>query len=205
MSFEELFDKYKLKISGILHVGAHTCEEKENYNKCGIEDKNIIWIEGNEYFVRKMKSKKYNIKNMYHAVISDKEEIVDFIITNNYQSSSILELKEHLKEHPKIKEVSRIKQKTTTIKKFINDNKITIQFNYLHLDIQGAELRALTGMEDMLNDIDYIYCEVNEKYLYEGCALVDEIDTYLKTFNFKRVETNMTTHGWGDALYIKNF
>ena len=32
---------------GILHVGAHLCEEKELYNSIGITDDNILWIEGN--------------------------------------------------------------------------------------------------------------------------------------------------------------
>jgi hypothetical protein len=58
-------------------------------------------------------------------------------------------------------------------------------------------------MESHLNNIDYIYTEINEKYLYEDCALVNEIDNYLSLFNFKRVETSMTPHGWGDAFYIK--
>ena len=47
-----------------------------------------------------------------------------------------------------------------------------------------------------------IYTEVNTKYIYENCALMTEIDEYLGTFNFHRVETKMTKHGWGDALYI---
>ena len=31
---------------------------------------------------------------------------------------------------------------------------------------------------------------------------MSEIDNYLLQFNFKRVLTNMTQHGWGDAVYI---
>ena len=41
--------------------------------------------------------------------------------------------------------------------------------------------------------------------LYEGTWLLPELDEYLATFNFKRVITNMTQHGWGDALYIKYY
>jgi hypothetical protein len=44
--------------------------------------------------------------------------------------------------------------------------------------------------------------EVNEKQLYKNCALVEEIDEFLLQINFKRVFTEMTTHGWGDAIYI---
>jgi hypothetical protein len=56
-----------------------------------------------------------------------------------------------------------------------------------------------------LPHIKAIYAEVNEKMLYEGAVLLPELDEYLAFFNFKRVITNMTRHGWGDALYIKNY
>ena len=36
----------------------------------------------------------------------------------------------------------------------------------------------------------------------EKPALIYEIDLFLSLYNFKRVITNMTHHGWGDALYI---
>jgi hypothetical protein len=32
-----------------------------------------------------------------------------------------------------------------------------IEYNFLNLDIQGAELKALKGMEEYLNDVDYLY------------------------------------------------
>jgi FkbM family methyltransferase len=196
-----LKDKYKLNIYGILHIGAHQCEELIVYHKCGICPNDIIWIEGNPEISKYMKER--GVPNMYNALVSDKEELVDFIVTNNGQSSSILELKEHKTEHPHVYEVARLKLKTTRIDDFLKNNNIDTKFNFINLDIQGAELKALRSMETYLNKIDYIYTEINEKYLYEDCALVNEIDNYLSLFNFKRVETSMTSHGWGDAFYIK--
>jgi hypothetical protein len=38
---------------GILHVGAHLCEEKDLYNSIGITDTQILWIDGNEDLVKK--------------------------------------------------------------------------------------------------------------------------------------------------------
>ena len=66
-------------------------------------------------------------------------------------------------------------------------------------------MKALKGATHILPHIKAIYAEVNEKMLYEGAVLLPELDEYLATFNFKRVITNMTQHGWGDALYIKNY
>jgi hypothetical protein len=32
---------------------------------------------------------------------------------------------------------------------------------------------------------------------------MQDIDNYLAEFGFKRMETAMTKHGWGDAFYMK--
>ena len=43
----ELKKKYRLNLSGILHIGAHECEELHSYMYCGVPPEKIIWIEGN--------------------------------------------------------------------------------------------------------------------------------------------------------------
>jgi hypothetical protein len=76
-------------------------------------------------------------------------------------------------------------------------------FSFVNIDIQGAELQAIRGMGELLTWIDAIYSEVNKEELYEGCATVKEIDSYLKKFNFERVATRWVLgKGWGDALYV---
>jgi FkbM family methyltransferase len=192
--------KYNLKIKGILHVGAHECEELDSYKKIGVNEENIIWIEGNKAIAERMKLK---VKNVYNILVSDIEEEVEFIITNNGQSSSILELDEHKKEHPQVYEIARTKQITQRLDNFFETNRLEYNHNFLNFDIQGAELKALKSMEKYLCKVDYIYTEVNIKYLYKNCALMNEIDEYLSKFNFVRVETNMTRMGWGDAFYVR--
>ena len=61
---------------------------------------------------------------------------------------------------------------------------------------------ALRGATKSIQYAKAIYLEVNVNELYKNCALIDEIDAFLAQYNFKRVLTNMTHHGWGDALYI---
>ena len=48
-----LINKYNLKINGILHIGAHLCEEKQVYDENNIN--NVLWIEGNTNIVNKVK------------------------------------------------------------------------------------------------------------------------------------------------------
>jgi FkbM family methyltransferase len=198
--------KFPKEVKGIIHLGAHECEERIAYLSKfnNITDNDIIWIDALENKVNLIKQKYPSIK-IFNECISDTDnEVISFTVTNNYQSSSILKLKEHLVEHPDIHEISRIELKTKTLKTFYKEHNFKQdQFNFINLDIQGSELLALIGAGDILNTVDYIYIEVNTKEIYENCALLDDIDSYLGKFNFVRKNILMTQHGWGDAFYVK--
>jgi hypothetical protein len=84
-----------------------------------------------------------------------------------------------------------------------NENK-NKKFNFINIDVQGYELEVFKGAKNYLNEINYIIAEVNKDYVYENCALVNEIDDFLSQFNFKRTETSWDGVTWGDAFYIKN-
>jgi FkbM family methyltransferase len=196
--------KFNLKINGILHVGAHECEELKDYNNIGIASNNVYWVEGNEIIYSKMK--KRQIPNIYNGLIDlENNKEVIFNISNNGQSSSILEFGTHLLHHPKVKYIGTKTYKTKRLDTLIDENKIPIEkLNFVNLDIQGVELRALKSMEKYLHHIQYIYTEVNVEYVYKDCNLITEIDDYLNKFGFKRVATRMVENcGWGDAFYIK--
>ena len=191
---------------GILHIGAHMCEERVLYNSINIRDKDTLWIEAIGEIVAYVKKINENI-NIVQAVITDKDdEELSFMITNNKESSSIFNFGTHAIEHPHVFEIERRRLKSITLNTLFERNNIPHdRFDFINIDIQGAELKALKGAVCILPHIKAIYAEVNEKMLYEGAGLLPELDEYLATFNFKRVITNMTRHGWGDALYIKNY
>lgn len=199
ISLHELIRKYNIKFTGILHVGAHECEELNDYEQYISRDK-ILWIDAIDYKVNECK-RKYNNLLIEQAVVSDKIEEITFNISNNGQSSSMLDLELHKIYHSHIYYVRSFKTKTTLLSSILP--KYNIKFNFLNLDIQGAELKALKGMESYLNDVDYIYVEVNTDYVYKDCALIHELDEYLLKFKLHRVETRMTEFDWGDAFYIK--
>jgi hypothetical protein len=99
--------------------------------------------------------------------------------------------------------IDKINLKSITIDTFFERNNIDAsKYNFWNFDIQGAELMTLKGATQSIKYAKAIYLEVNEKELYKNCGLITEIDTFLLQYNFKRVLTNMTEHGWGDALYI---
>jgi FkbM family methyltransferase len=201
ISLHELVEKYKIQFKGILHVGAHECEELNDYEKYLSNDK-ILWIEAMKDKVEICKTRFPGIK-IEQAVISDKIEKVIFNISNNGQSSSILDFGLHSHFHPHVVFVNSVEMETKVLKDIICN--YDIDYNFINLDIQGVELRALKSMEEYLHKIDYIYTEVNSDYVYKDCTLVTELDDYLSQFDFTRVETSWCCdYRCGDAFYIKN-
>jgi len=202
--FEVITKKYNMSINGILHIGAHNCEELDAYQKYGLKNDQIIWVEANPDLVKSniVLDKTRIIKNF---ICCDRAEgTTKLNISNNGQSSSILELGTHKQGYPSIRYVNAVEVRNNRIDKMYIEDNISNNFaNFLNIDIQGAELLALKGMGELLHHFDYAYIEVNRDYVYKKCALVNEVDEYLLRFNFKRVETLWTNKKWGDALYIK--
>lgn len=202
---KEQLAKYNIIPTGTLHVGAHDCEELPIYHEMGLQSTDVIWIDAIPHKVQEAKTK--GIPNVYHAVVTDKDDQnVTFYVSNNIQSSSVLELGTHKQEHPWVHYTHKLEQQSITIDTFFERNAIDIsKYNFWNFDIQGAELMALKGAAKSLIYAKALYLEVNEKHLYEGCALMSEIDEFLAQRGFKRVLTSMTPHGWGDALYVSAF
>lgn len=203
IDFNYLFDKYKINCTGLLHVGAHEGQEALAYNQLNIP--RVVWIEANpEIFIR-LYNHTAAMPN-HHCLnycISDKEEEVEFhVSSNDGQSSSFLELGTHAIAHPDVTYVSSFK---TTTKRL---DQIPLDWgglNFLNMDIQGAELKALRGMGDKLKQFDYAYLEVNRDELYKGCGLEEQVTAYLGKFGFRVAERKMFDRwGWGDFLYVKN-
>jgi len=200
----KLINDFKLEIYGVIHVGAHECEELAAYNQAGITIDKILWFEAQETKCKAMLAQNPALR-IKQAIISDIDDAkVSFMVTNNSQSSSMLSFGSHAKYHPQVIEQSRFDGTTITLDTiFKRDKEDPKKYNFLNMDIQGAELLALKGAKSILPHIDYIYLEVNDEEVYKGCGLITDIDSLLTNYHFKRVATVMTDNHWGDALYIK--
>jgi len=108
-----------IEIKGALHIGAHACEELPFYKeRLNLSDENIIWIEA--MYDKVAELKKRNILNVYNSVITDKDdETVTFNITNNGESSSVLEFETHSIHHPTINVINKISVSTVTVDTFL--------------------------------------------------------------------------------------
>lgn len=203
MLIPDIFSRFPQCVpkNGVCHIGSHTGEENGLYHSIGMSDVNILWIDANEEY----KSYFTPEQNFISALISDTDdEPATFHITNNGQSSSMLPLKDHLHEHPWVIEIEQRSLTTKTLDTLFQDHDIPYdKYDFMNLDIQGAELKALRGARKILPHLRAIYTEVNERELYEGCGLLPELDEFLSEQGFRRVAISMTDHGWGDALYVR--
>lgn len=198
---------------GVVHVGANEGQEAADYFKAGTQY--TLWIEPIPDVFSKLKEnvKKHHFKDSWCLpyLISDVDgEIVDFNIANNEgQSSSMLAFGTHSQMHPTVKFVNTVQLKTKRIDTIFNDLQKEAKhfdpsnYDFLNVDVQGAELKVLKGMGEYLNGFKWLYLEVNKAELYKLCPMVEEIDEYVGQYGFKRVETKWTGAGWGDGYYKK--
>jgi len=199
-TIEELINFFKLPIKGIIHLGAHKCEEYPIYKKF---TNNVVWIEAIPELIKAAQEKCPEL-NIINEIVGDVDgEDIEFKITNNTLSSSILNIKYHKEIHPNVVVERILKSQTKTLNTIISEYNLNINdYNLLTLDLQGAELLALKGLGDNIKNLDYIYTEVNEKELYEGCCLLNDLDIYLGYFGFDR-KFITTLNSYGNALYSR--
>lgn len=204
INFEYLISSYGTP-KGIIHIGAHELQERESYIKYNLL--NTIWIEANPRVTEKLKNaiKLYETESLFNfAVTSKREKEIELNIASFDQSSSLLSLGTHKKYYPQIDFVEKVKVPAKRMDYFIEDFAIPIQnYNFINIDIQGTELQAIKSFGQYLDNIDFIYTEVNEEQLYEDCDLLKDIDIFLEERGFKQAELSMSTAKWGDAFYIR--
>jgi FkbM family methyltransferase len=205
LSFDEInrvLVEHGIRVQGALHIGAHDCEELPFYNALGLNARDVVWIDALPSKVHQAKER--GIPNVYTAVITDRDdETITFNVSNNVQSSSVFPFGTHSREHPHVVYVNSFDSTTLTVDTFFQRNGLDAsKHTFWNFDIQGAELLALKGATKSIQHAKALYLEVNRDELYKGGALIGEIDTFLAQYNFKRVLTHITHHGWGDALYI---
>jgi FkbM family methyltransferase len=199
ISVKELVDAWSIHPSGVIHIGAHAGEESLQYQQYNW--KPVIWIEANPSLIDKLKMSVPQEDVVICAALWDTDDVqMEFNVASNGESSSLLKPEKHLEEYSDIEFTHTIKLHTKRL-----DSLLTQVPNFLNLDVQGAELRVMHGLGELIHSLDYVYTEVNEEELYIGCAKIEEIDAFLSINGFKRICLRRAGRsGWGDALYVRN-
>ena len=203
INFTNLFRKYKMDIKGIVHIGAHYGEEIQEYVDNGIQNISVFEPLSDNFntLAQRLENINADIQGYQVALGSEKSTATMYLSSNEAQSSSILKPKEHLEHHPNV-----TFDGTEEVEVDLLDNFDIRGANFMNIDVQGYELEVFKGGQKTLEQIDYVYCEVNRGEMYEGNPMIEELDEYLNVYGFERVETHWpeTWYKLGDALYIKN-
>lgn len=201
LNLTTLVKKYSLRVTGVIHVGAHHGEEVPEYFKLGV--KNIALIEPCAKAFNILRQKfagHHHIELFNYACAAINGEGAMYTETaNKGQSNSLLRPVEHIKHYPDIKFNGMETVKISRLDALGLANK----YNMINMDVQGAEGGVVIGATSIMPNIDYVYTEVNkdDANLYKGATQISELDNLLH--DFTRVETSWTDQGWGDALYIR--
>lgn len=119
-----------------------------------------------------------NAQPIYKAV-SNQNGLQDFWLSERPGaqwtcSSSLLEPKEHLREHPSIRFNKRVQVKTITLDTFCGENEID-RIDFLWMDVQGAEHLVFEGGKNILTKTKYIYTEYANNEQFHTQKSLDEL------------------------------
>jgi FkbM family methyltransferase len=142
----------------------------------------------------------------YNIALADRNGILDFYVSEGASdaSSSLLEPKEHLHDHPGTFFSQKIHMHAKTLDTWAKENNI-LKVDMLWLDMQGFELSMLKASNTILHSVSVIHTEVSTKETYKGASQYKEYCSFLESKGFNLV-LEAIPNGWdmGNALFIRN-
>jgi FkbM family methyltransferase len=184
------------------HDGADTIELANLF-----KHSSICAFEPIEHLFNKLKARPNPQKNIkyFQLALADKTGTMDFYVSEGESdaSSSLLEPKHHLIDHPETVFNSKISVKTSTLDSWAKNNGID-KVDLLWLDMQGFELNMLRESKKILNTVSVIHTEVSTRETYKGVAPYAAYRSFLKERGFK-VKIEAIPKGWdmGNVLFVK--
>lgn len=158
----------------------------------------------------------YSLKNVFlePIALSDISGISEFYVSSGQpeiykadmdwdfgnKSSSLLKPEQTLNTHKWLKFNEVMQVQTSTIDEFVIKKNIS-EIDFIHLDVQGAELKVLEGAKVNIGRIKIIWLEIAEFFLYKQQPLKKEVEKFMKKNGFKLIKTQMEGKV-GDQLYI---
>jgi len=180
-------DRFLKKVSGVIHVGANTGQERETYKQLGLQ---VIWIEPiPEVFDTLRKNlAAYPGQVAFQYLVTDRDdaEYTFHIASNDGASSSILDFKLHKDIWPEVAYERSITLRSNTLTSVIQKERINVtDYKALVLDTQGSELLVLKGADAILHGFRFVKLEVPDFESYKGCCQLREVGQFFKQRGFR--------------------
>ena len=199
----EIHNRILVNSKGILHIGAHSGQEAESYDKL---DKKVIWIEAvPEIYSELLKNiSTYPNQKAICALLGDanKKNVLFYYASNDGASSSIFEFG----TGDKIWNISTSKILRMNMVRLDNVVNLTHlnPIDHWIIDVQGAEYIVLRGAGKLLESCNSIFIEVSTDPYYLNGAIWSEIKKFLIENSFYPLWEPLN-HSHADVLFIRNF
>jgi FkbM family methyltransferase len=193
----DLLKRYTIECKSVLHIGAHFGEEAAEYREFGMQ--RGIFVEGDPLIYPELKKtigKFTNFSTLCALISNSKSQVNFFRASNDGASSSLLKPARHSKERPDILFDAPDVLMTVTL-----DSLNLGIFDLIVIDVQGAELKVISGGLKTIQSASAIWIEVNSGNMYDGDSDSFEVLSSLSE-NFVPVYMNMNDNFWGDALLV---
>jgi FkbM family methyltransferase len=204
----------KRPIKKILHLGAHLGDEIEFYKQLNPDV--IYWFEANPELTAELTNNvmKHDVKEqkIFPYAVSSESKKMNFNLiysedNTNTGCSSLMELKEHSIQYPHIKKIRTIEVDAVNIDDFLIKNNLFTDFDYINMDIQGAEYEVLSSSKILFNNTPntkIFQLETCKDEMYDGQKLESDIVEFMETKGYSRIHYHVWAHNWGDSLFYNS-
>jgi FkbM family methyltransferase len=162
--------------------------------------------------------KEYRTENIdvVPVALSDRKGISQFYVSSGHpdniaknvdwdfgnKSSSLLPPDEHKEVYSWVKFNEVIEVETDTLSNICRQKNIK-EIDFIHLDVQGAELQVFQGSGDLLKNTKLIWMEVEAVPLYEKQPLKVDVESFMKEKGFVLIKDTVGSVS-GDQLYVNS-
>jgi 2-O-methyltransferase len=174
-AFEPVPELFKSLKESTLSLGAVQCVPYALAEKCG--------------------KSKLHVSSGYHQLSRHSRVVAD-------GSNSLLRPTGHFDLCPNVEFNKQIEVTVTTVDDFAKQNKLD-RIDFMWLDLEGMELKALQGAETLLRTVSSIYLEVSTKEFYEGAPHYAEVERWMRSRGFVPKYVAIPKDGHGNALFVK--
>lgn len=117
-------------------------------------------------------------------------------------SSSLLRPTGHYELCPHVEFNAQIEVPVTTVDDFARQQNVK-RIDFMWLDLQGMELKALQGSESVLTSVSSVYLEASTKELYDGAPTYADVERWMRSKGFVPKYVAIPKDGHGNALFVR--
>lgn len=203
-----LIDDHLHRARGVLHLGAHTGQERDDYARRGLP---VVWVEAHPVIYQRLLANidAYNEQQALCGVLADVDgREVDFgrSATMNGQSSSMFAFgadAHALWPDQELEMIERLTLPTITLDSLLAQNDIDpADYDFWVLDVQGAELLALQGAMQSLRSCRALLTEASTVEVYRGGSRWPELRDHLQARGFSPLWSPVRQHD--DVLLVRD-